>query len=83
MQNEYLKARRGEHYKSLVRQAKEHEETLEKSPKVEKGSVEQALTAKIELAHIQTEDLKRMLNIIVCYAVTIVSLLGRLQRAYS
>lgn len=49
---------RNEHYKSLLKQSKQHEENLEKSPKVEKTSVEEALAEKIDLAKKQNEDLK-------------------------
>lgn len=53
-----MSLQRGDQFKSLVKQAKEHEVILEKSPKVEKGSVEQAMTEKIELAQKQQDDLK-------------------------
>lgn len=39
-----------EHYKSLVRQAREQEEALENQTPVEKETVEKALTEKLVLA---------------------------------
>ena len=61
-QGDHLQVEKARYYKSLVKQAKEHDEHLDKSPKVEKGSVEQALAEKIELARWQKEYLRSKKN---------------------
>jgi hypothetical protein len=55
-----------------VAQAKEHEESLEKSPKVEKGSVEQSVAKKLELGRNHKDDLR---GEVVCRTI-ITSIMG-------
>ena len=58
LQNHYLKIQKREHYKTLVRQSKEYDEALAKSPRVDKDTVDQALTEKFKLARQLKEDIK-------------------------
>lgn len=59
LQYHYMKIHREEHYKTLVKQSRELELSMESSPKVEKESVDKALTEKIKLAQSLKEDLRR------------------------
>ena len=69
LQNVYLRAQQKVHYNKLLEQARDHEDNLEKSPKVAKESVEQTLTEKLELARRQKEDLSSTWSIFTCYSM--------------
>ena len=57
LKNGHLKAEQANHYRTLICQAREHEEEMERSEKVEREEVEEALREKLLFAKYAMQDL--------------------------
>lgn len=61
-QNYQLKSEQVGHYRTLVRQAREHEAELDRAEAVEKDKVEEAVREKLHFARWAAQDLHGMLH---------------------